>query len=430
MSLDDRMSASTHPAKPLLIYDGDCGFCKYSVNYWHKLTGDKVSYRPYQEVAADFPEIPIASFQRAIQYVAPDGKIASAAEASYLTLSHAPGKGFWLSLYRKLPGFAFIAEKSYAFIAAHRNFFYMLSILLWGRDREPPRYALAAWLFLRALGLIAFIAFVSFGMQALGLIGSKGIIPVPELITAALQQLGAISYWLFPMVFWLNGSDLAIQATCWGGAALSLLLVFNILPRLSLLFIYLLYLSLCTAGQLFMTFQWDMLLLETCILAIFLISFPMLGIWLLRWLLFRFIFVSGMVKIMSGDPAWQNLTTLNYYFLTEPLPTPLAWYAAQLPQWMLTGGTATTLVIELCMPFLIFFPRHLRFVSAFAILLLQTIILVTGNYNWFNLIVIALCLVLFDDAALRKILPASLVRFISRPARIRVPVGLPVFLWW
>ena len=82
--------------RPLLIYDGDCGFCVYWARYWQKLTGDRVEYRPYQEVAAQYPEIPQAEFQRAVQYIAPDGTRASAAEASFLTLSHAPGKGFWL----------------------------------------------------------------------------------------------------------------------------------------------------------------------------------------------------------------------------------------------------------------------------------------------------------------------------------------------
>ncbi|HYB31998.1 MAG TPA: hypothetical protein VED45_01075, partial [Steroidobacteraceae bacterium] len=84
--------------RPLLIYDGDCGFCGYWARYWQKLTGDSVDYRPYQEVAAHYPAIPPSDFQRAVQYIAPDGRRASAAEASFLTLSHARGKGIWLAL--------------------------------------------------------------------------------------------------------------------------------------------------------------------------------------------------------------------------------------------------------------------------------------------------------------------------------------------
>jgi lipase maturation factor 1 len=106
--------------QPLLIYDGDCGFCIYWVRYWQRLTGHRVTYAPYQEVAGQYPEIPLTAFQGAIQYVAPDGNIASGAEAAFLTLSHASGKAFWLTLYQRLPGFAAIAQRTYAVIASHR----------------------------------------------------------------------------------------------------------------------------------------------------------------------------------------------------------------------------------------------------------------------------------------------------------------------
>ena len=114
----------TGSPRPLLIYDGDCGFCGYWARYWQHLTGDRVEYRPYQEVAAQYPAISTADFQRAIQFIRPDGRRVSAAEASFLTLSHAPGKGFWLWLYRNLPGFAPVSEWAYAFIAARRPAFF------------------------------------------------------------------------------------------------------------------------------------------------------------------------------------------------------------------------------------------------------------------------------------------------------------------
>ena len=98
----DRLSGRD---RPVLIYDGDCGFCVYWAHYWQRLTGERVTYRPYQQAAVEYPDITIADFQRAVQFIAPDGRRASAAEASLLTLSHAPGKGWWLWLYRRLPGF-------------------------------------------------------------------------------------------------------------------------------------------------------------------------------------------------------------------------------------------------------------------------------------------------------------------------------------
>ena len=243
--------------------------------------------------------------------------------------------------------------------------------MLWGRNHEPPRYELVSFLFLRLFGLITLSAFVSFAVQAQGLIGSRGILPLHELVDALAARFGAERFVLAPMVFWLNDSDLAIQAVCWGGAGLSLMLVFNLLPRLSLVLIYALYLSLLYAGQTFMNFQWDTFLLETTVVA-FMMSFrPTTGVWLARWLLFRFMFMSGVVKLISGDPNWRNLSALDYHFLTQPLPTPLAWYAAQLPSSLLKAATGAMFAVELVLPFLIFFPRRLRFAGGFGILLLR-----------------------------------------------------------
>ena len=403
--------------RPLLVYDGDCQFCAYWARYWQKLTGDAVIYRPYQEAAPQYPQIPIADFQRGVQYIAPDGHHASAAEASFLTLSHARGKGYWLTLYKTLPGFAAIAEWIYAFIAAHRSAFYRISLFLWGKDFGPPRYDLVSFVFLRLLGLIYLSAFVSFGVQALGLIGSHGILSIADLVKLISGSAGVERFLVMPMLFWINASDLAIRLVCWAGAGFSLLLLFNVLPRLSLFALYVLYLTLLYGGQTFMSFQWDTFLLETGFLSLLLSFAQIPGIWLLRWLLFRFMFMSGVVKLLSGDPNWWNLSALSYHFFTQPLPTPLAWYAAHLPPSVLRFATGGVFLAELLLPFLIFCPRRLRFFAAFGILLLESCILITGNYNWFNLQTMLLCLLLFDDTVLRKCLPQRLLPVLSRRVR-------------
>jgi predicted DCC family thiol-disulfide oxidoreductase YuxK len=408
-------------AKPLLVYDGDCQFCAYWVRYWKALTGDEVDYQPFQAVASQFPSITTEEFRRGVQYIGPDGTRAGAAEASFLTLSHAPGKGFWLALYRRLPGFASMSELGYAFVAAHRSAFYRISLALWGRRFTPARHEAVSYLFLRALGLVYLAAFVSFGVQAQGLIGSHGILPVAKLVEALEQSVGPQRVFLMPMLFWGNASDIAIWVVCWGGAALALLLTFNLIPRISLFLLYALYLSLLYGGQEFMTYQWDTYLLETGFLALLMSVSRSPGLWLLRWLLFRFMFMSGVVKLASGDPHWRNLSALTYHFLTQPLPTPLAWYAARLATPLLTFSTASMLVVELALPFLIFCPRRLRFLAAFGILLLQSCILATGNYNWFNLQTMLLCLLLFDDAAIETLLPQRFIRLIE--ARTREPAA-------
>ncbi|HMK69081.1 MAG TPA: lipase maturation factor family protein [Stellaceae bacterium] len=413
----ERPAIASAKPRPLLIYDGDCGFCTYWAHYWRALTGTRVDYRPYQEFAARFPAISIAEFQRAVQFIAPDGRRASAAEASFLTLSYARGKGIWLALYRRLPGFAAVSEAAYAFVAAHRPAFFRLSLLLWGRQHEPPRYDIVAHLFLRMLGLIYLAAFTSFAVQAMGLIGSHGILPLADLTQAIASHIGPERFVRMPMLFWIDASDGAIEAVCWAGAVFSLLLMLNLLPQLSLFMLYLLYLSLLYAGQTFMSYQWDIFLLETGFIALLMSFATVPGIWLLRWLLFRFMFMSGVVKLASGDPNWWNLSALSYHFLTQPLPTPIAWYAAQLSPGALKFATASTFFIELVLPFLIFLPRRPRFVAAVGFLLLQLSIVLTGNYNWFNLQTMLLCLPLLDDAGLRKLLPRRVAELLTVRAK-------------
>lgn len=396
--------------KPMFVYDGDCSFCQYCVDYLQKSTGSEVNYQPYQLVGQDYPHISTAEFKAAVQYIAPDQTVSSGAKASFQALAHAPQGGIWLTLYRKLPGFAYCTEKIYHVVSTHRPFFYKICRLFWGKHPEPPRYDLITWLFLRLFGLIFLSAFFSFATQALGLIGSRGIVPVATLVTNAKTVLGSSAVLQLPMLFWLNSSDLFIQSVAWSGVIISVLLIFNILPRLSLFMLYILYLTLSVGGQVFMTFQWDMLLLEAALIAIVLVRYRTLGVWLMRWLVFRFILGSGLVKILSGDPSWWDMTALNYHFLTQPLPTPLAWYAYYLPAFILKTLTLAALIIELVLPFFIFCPRRLRFFAGICIVLMQIGILLTGNYNFFNLTTLVLCLTLFDDAALRSILPAAITK--------------------
>ena len=167
-----------------------------------------------------------------------------------------------------------------------------------------------------------------------------------------------------------------------------------------------LYLSISTAGQDFWSFQWDILLTEAGFLGIF-ADGSRGRTWLFRWLLFRLMFMSGLAKLLSGDPTWRNLTALRYHYLTQPLPTPLAWYMAQLPGWFQKISAGWMFFVELLVPFLIFAPCLPRRIAACLIVALQTLILLTGNYTFFNWLTIALCVFLFPDLPARGTPPES-----------------------
>jgi lipase maturation factor 1 len=133
-------------------------------------------------------------------------------------------------------------------------------------------------------------------------------------------------------------------------------------------------------------------------------------LWLLRLLLFKLMFSSGCVKLASGDPTWRHLTALTFHYFTQPLPTWIGWYANQLPLGFQKFSCVVMFAIELGAPFLILAPRQVRFFGGGAIALLQILILLTSNYTFFNILTLALCVLLLDDFFLQKFLPSRFYR--------------------
>ena len=265
-----------------------------------------------------------------------------------------------------------------------------------------------SWLFLRGLALIYFSAFASMAIQIEGLVGSNGILPVTTRLELIEQLYPSQKLWQMPTVFWLDSSDYMLSFVCYAGMAVSCLLLLNIFTRIALLLCYVLYLSLVEAGQDFTHFQWDVFLLEVGVLALLLTWGSGIIVLLFRWLLARFMFMGGIVKIASGDPNWINLTVLEFHYQTQPLPTPLAYYASQLPLWFHKLCVSGVFFIELVVPFFVFLPRPFRVFACVAFILLQSTIILTGNYNFFNLLTILLCLFLLEDKDIASRLPNRL----------------------
>jgi hypothetical protein len=291
------------------------------------------------------------------------------------------------------------------------------------------RYYLASKLFIKALALIYLAAFATLISQITALAGPAGIYPVHEQLSAlsSANWLERISH--YPSLFWLNSSDSALVASTWLGCGFALLLLLGIWERVALIALFLLYLSLFHAGDIFMNFQWDYLLLEAGFLAIFLANGQRITVWLFRWLLFRVRLLSGLSKLVSGDLGWSELTALSTYFETQPLPHVGAWYAHQLPDPVLAFGTAFTLFVELIVPFFFFLPRRWRMLGGGLTLLLQLLIVLTSNHNFFNLLTMGLCLFLFDDQAIGRCLPRRMRgALLSHAAAGPRKSGAPIFL--
>jgi hypothetical protein len=287
-----------------------------------------------------------------------------------------------------------------------------------------PTYSRAAWLFRRLLGAVYLFAFWSLATQIVGLVGHDGILPATDYMNEARAwavqgDVGLDRFRVLPTLCWMGTSDTFLTGLCIAGAVLAALLAAGIAPALALPLLWIGYLSIATVGQDFLGYQWDTLLLEAGFLAIFTAPahwrdrlsdaedpHPAIR-WLLWWLIVRLMVGSGAVKLASGDPAWHNLTALAYHYETQPIPTPLAWYAHQLPLWFQKLAAASVIGVELIAPALIVLHRTARHVSCAMLAGLQVLIAATGNYAFFNLLSLALVLLLLDDRVLsRGTLPA------------------------
>ena len=140
--------------KPLLIYDGDCNFCRRWIAHWKGITGDRVEYRPSQECAAEYPDISEEQFATGVQWVGGDGRRESGAPAVLSALATAKlFERILLMLYRSLPPFAWAADRGYRVVARNRMFFSRLTRLVFGEQDQPRRMT---WLILGLLVVISF----------------------------------------------------------------------------------------------------------------------------------------------------------------------------------------------------------------------------------------------------------------------------------
>ena len=127
---------------------------------------------------------------------------------------------------------------------------------------------------------------------------------------------------------------------------------------------------------------------------------------LLLWEWFRIYFESGAVKLMSGDPTWRNLTAMYEYYQNGPLPTWIGWYLQHLPWWFQKATAGATLGMELVLVWMAFLPRRWRIACFCIVTVWQAVVIATANYAFLNYLVLVLAVLLLDDRALRRFVPA------------------------
>ena len=282
-----------------------------------------------------------------------------------------------------------------------------------------PNFLFPRWLFLRALGLIYFSAFLSLLYQIRGLIGPAGILPAAEYLQAVANSVGHARYWYAPTLLWFSASSQMLMTLCWLGLIASLLLTLNLWPRAMLAFCFVCFLSFVSAASEFSGYQSDGMLLEAGFISLFFAPpglRPGLGrshppmraaAFLLLWEWFRIYFESGVAKIASGDPEWRHFTAMDEYYQNGPLPTWIGWYAQQLPHWFHAGTAFATLAVELVLVWMLFLPRRWRIACFFVVTPLQVGIILTANYAFLNYLVLVLGLLVLDDCFIAHFLPRT-----------------------
>jgi hypothetical protein len=275
------------------------------------------------------------------------------------------------------------------------------------------------WIFLRALALIYFSAFYSLLFQIDGLIGPEGILPAKEYLSAVAQSIaGPNRFWFAPSLFWLSPSSHMLMAITWLGLLAAVFAFLNLWPRLSLFVCFACFLAFVSSSSDFSSYQSDGMLLEAGFLSLFLAPPGLLPGWganyppirasyfLLLWEWFRIYFESGMVKWLSGDPEWRNLTAMDDYYQNAPLPSWIGWYAGHLPHWFHVASAAGTLLLEFVIVLMLFLPRRFRIVCFFIVAPWQIGVILTGNYAFLNYLVLVLGFLLLDDSFLGRFVPA------------------------
>lgn len=285
----------------------------------------------------------------------------------------------------------------------------------------------------RGIGLICLIAFVVALNQFRPLLGERGLLPVPAFVKQVPFRASPSLFYFFP-------HDAAFTIAAWTGIALSCLVLTGVAARYTWLAIlvwsaiYLIYLSFVNVGQTFYGFGWESILLEACFFCIFLGGARLLPqaipIWLFRWLLFRIMFGAGLIKL-RGDSCWRDLTCLDYYYETQPMPNPLSWFFHNSPQWLNKGGVLFNHFSELLVPFFYFLPQPIAGIAGIITIVFQLFIIASGNLSWLNWLTLFLAFSTLDAKFLSMFIPLRTPGLHpSHPVALWVNLGLAAVVAW
>lgn len=283
-------------------------------------------------------------------------------------------------------------------------------------EKQRP-YVLTRFVLLRLLALVYFVAFLVAFQQIRPLLGTNGLLPADTFLQYVITKFGSPldAFRQLPtLLIWFGASDGVLMAFASLGLVLSFAVLLGVTNALVQIALWVLYMSLSRVGQIFYGYGWEIQLLETGFLSIFLCPIrefrpfasapPAISIFLFRWLIVRIMLGAGLIKL-RGDPCWSDLTCLVYHYETQPIPSPLSLLFHQMPAGAHKFGVGFNHLVELVAPLLAFWPRPARLIAGTLFVVFQFTLIASGNLSFLNWLTIVPAIACFDDDAILRILP-------------------------
>ncbi|MEJ8801077.1 thiol-disulfide oxidoreductase DCC family protein [Pontibacter sp. H249] len=115
--------------KPIMVYDGNCSFCRFWVSKWQNLASEEVDFVPYQQLPKLYYGVTRQQFSRSVYLVTKYRRLHGA--AAVFEVLAIGGDDSWNRIYYNVVLADTFFEAAYRVVANNRDFFFWLTKLFY-----------------------------------------------------------------------------------------------------------------------------------------------------------------------------------------------------------------------------------------------------------------------------------------------------------